>query len=54
MGDSNIWDLTLDDGNKGGAVVMVGPREAIAKAPDSHSGAYPGHVLAGRSLLDRK
>ena len=35
-----IIDLGPDGGDRGGAVVAVGPPEAIARVPESHTGKY--------------
>ncbi|MGC2446541.1 MAG: excinuclease ABC subunit UvrA [Candidatus Sulfotelmatobacter sp.] len=45
-----VIDLGPEGGNRGGKIVGVGPPEAIAKLPGSHTGKYLARVLNGRVL----
>jgi len=42
-----VIDLGPEGGNRGGKIVGVGPPEAIAKLPTSHTGKYLARVLNG-------
>ncbi|HEY3329019.1 MAG TPA: excinuclease ABC subunit UvrA [Capsulimonadaceae bacterium] len=46
-----LIDMGPEGGDKGGTVVAEGSPELIAATPESHTGRYLKHVLAGETLL---
>ncbi len=44
----HLIDLGPEGGNRGGKVVAVGPPEALAQSPESHTGRFVAEVLKAR------